>query len=243
MTAVAQLAFSRTDHPQRPPSSSQDIPTTISFEEHLARARERDEHVARRGYSFASLGMFGLHSAVFAQEGAETHISHPVALLSSATGGGKPDSFDRDPEIWVPAGQPAMPAPEASPAGSAAITPSAAALVASPSLNPQVSGRSDRAMTGDVTKKAQPPSSARRLQTSFLKSENTVTVVLSGTNRALKIALRSPAGPVHEIPKLKRLVEATVAEFEMDIAELHVNGSMSQPSFSLGGGVYGGRGR
>jgi hypothetical protein len=62
-----------------------------------------------------------------------------------------------------------------------------------------------------------------------------VSVTVAGPEEGLKIALRGPAGPATEIVKLRRLIEATVAHFEMDIAELHFNGNALDSAFSLGG--------
>ncbi len=72
---------------------------------------------------------------------------------------------------------------------------------------------------------------------------NPVNLVVSGPNDALTVVARSQDEPVHNATTIRRLVEVTVVEFEMHMAKFQINGQESQPIFSIGGGVYGGRAR
>ncbi|MEI9930267.1 MAG: hypothetical protein WDM89_06880 [Rhizomicrobium sp.] len=70
-----------------------------------------------------------------------------------------------------------------------------------------------------------------------------ISITVTGPEEALQIAARSQAGTDVEVAKLRKVIENTVAEFEMDIAELRVNGQTTATEFSLGGGANGGIGR
>jgi hypothetical protein len=64
-----------------------------------------------------------------------------------------------------------------------------------------------------------------------------VSVLVAGQSAALSIAVRYAADNADDYARLRRLVEDTAAEFGMNVGELQINGSATEPSFQtmLGG--------
>jgi hypothetical protein len=206
-------------------------------------------------YSFAELGMMGVHELVLPpaggppplQQAAQSAKSASVATSTahasiSAAPAAKPAS---SPLVYVPfmEGETSM---DASPVKSAVPGLGSAGqpvrIVTSPFMLPQ---------TIDLLKpthrtSAPPaplPADTAKAQAQAAKAPDPVSVVVSGPDQALQIAVRSSGEAPPEVAKLRRLIETTVAHFEMDIAELHVNGASIESVFSLGGGMNGGSAR
>lgn len=249
MTAVSLVAVAQGSAPQSPPPGADAGHSEPSFAEVLAKAKERQAQ--HRAYSFAELGMFGLHGAQFGANVRDEQTVHATSLLPGRTQDKGTDGRDSAPQSWLPISSPMrisqsggeMDAPPTSAFGNGLIEllGTNANGLAFASDNPfRTIGSSTRSEPATSGATARPkPSLPPQAQ------ESPVHVVVSGPKHALKIAVRdSQTGPA--AVKLRRLVESTVAQFEMHVAELHFNGLKGfgpEPVFSLGGGLYGGRAR
>jgi hypothetical protein len=203
-----------------------------------------------RAYSFAELGMFGLHQLILpadaktgtaavadaaAKSAATAHAAVKPAAARTAAATTAPA-----PLVYVPFMQSETPqasavvrvsaAGSASSASVAAIAPRASVTVAAP--KPQRAAAPGTAGSPDADTKQIAP-----------KTPDPVSVTVSGPDEALEIAVRSGGEPATEVTKLRRLIETTVASFEMDVARLHINGAAIENVFSLGGGANGGSAR
>lgn len=224
-----------------------------SFASLLDPAAKHDDPSHRRAYGFSELGMFGLHAIALvpdAKTGATA--SSTMAVLSGSSANGRPQ--DRrsmlDTLPWAP---PPVPAPlidlgqvrdsqlqavSANSAGSSEATAQGVASAPEPAADVARSGGADARSTAGAGLTMKLPAPLPQKQTA-----SPVNVVVSGPQQALKIAVRAQGEFTPEQAKLRRLIEVTVAQFEMDVAELHFNGSSSKPTFSMGGGINGGRAR
>lgn len=188
-------------------------------------------------YSFAQLGMFGLHAAEF-----PSGDDQKVAAGAKATAYAKPDAADKKdagtgtkqtavatPLVYVPfiygdASRVTMANLAIEPVATSKYAPVNVA-VASHANPPSAQSSAARPQTGAGVRKSLPEESGR--------DASDVSVTVTGPDEGLAIALR--AEPSTEVIKLRRLIEATVAHFEMDIAKLHFNGTSIDTAFSLGG--------
>jgi hypothetical protein len=234
-----------------PPPDTEAAHATASFAEVLAKAKERQQ-AQHRAYSFAELGMFGLHAAQFAADLRNEQQASARVLLPSSAPQATADVSDPEPQAWIAvqmsnraeAVHPSVPAIDGVPprqtnaptvlganvsGGTAAASGSFAGSTA------ETSGAPKGAAAGAAPKSLSAPLPQHR--------RHPVQVVVSGADDALKVAVRSDGEGAPA--KLRRLVETTVTQFEMHIAELHINGSSgfgAQPVFSPGG-FNGGRAR
>jgi hypothetical protein len=232
--------------------------TSTSFADLLDKAdgeekQKKKTQQQHQVYSFAELGMMGLHELVLPPAGsappqqtaqsaksASVATSTAHASISAATAA-KPAS---SPLLYVPfmEGETSV---NASPANSAvpglATVGQPGRIVTSPYMLPQtidlVKPPSHR------TNAPPPPLPADTAKAQSAKTPDPVSVVVAGPDQALQIAVRSSGEAPPEVAKLRRLIETTVAHFEMDVAELHVNGAAVETVFSLGGGMNGGSAR
>jgi hypothetical protein len=249
MTAVSLVAIAQDSAAQSPPPGVDSGHSAPSFAEVLAKAKERQAQ--HRTYSFAELGMFGLHGAQFSTDVRAEQAVRANSLLPARTEDRGQGAVGTEPQSWLqispqtdtPQSGGQMDAPPTSRFGNGPIEPlgTNANAVTFASGNPfrmiGSSTGSEPAISGGAARPKPPmPPEAH---------QSPVHVVVSGPKHALKIAVRdSQAGPA--AVKLRRLVESTVAQFEMHVAELHFNGLKGfgpEPVFSLGGGLYGGRAR
>jgi hypothetical protein len=250
MTAISLVASAQRGAAQPPPGSDK-THSIASFAELLAKAGARHEQ-EHRAYSFAELGMFGLHRAQFTAELREEELISAKALLPSPSREQMRDPTGIDPQVWIAVETP---------------TPSRVAVQVEAKQPPNVSPQSRSvSLLGATVSSVQSATtnSARNLESTpssesqtagagaapnisrSLLERHPVHVVVTGANNALQVAIRSDTSAAPTATKLRRLVEATVTQFEMHIAELHINGARSfasQPVFSLGGGFNGGRAR
>lgn len=235
----------------RPLSSDATQPAT-SFAQLLdapkdskAEKQKTPEHPA---YSFAELGMFGLHASAFVAdpEPAKTVHASVRPLRSSPTQSTimqvLPPASVQLVSVPFLEGELTASAPDLSvqPAAGIAIV----AVAKSTSLSP-IATTPSQAKLVPARAEAQPKSPATKaaLPQTRDTEPSAVSVVVSGPEDALQIALRTPSDTAPEVVKLRRLIETTVAHFEMDMAELHFNGDAIGSAFSLGGGMNGGTAR
>jgi hypothetical protein len=200
-------------------------------------------------YGFAELGMFGLHASQVAGDAA------PAKESPAHIGASPPVNNNTEASLTVPV------APPRNGASTLIYVPSLEAsdrppVIAAPSPSPQGSGSAAAAPPSRVnanpatarasSNRAAPPALPKNVvPLSTRKSAEPVSVAVTGPDNGLSIAVRSEAAAPPEIVKLRRLIESTVAKFEMDVAELHINGTAPavSPSFSIGGGMNGGGAR
>jgi hypothetical protein len=248
MTAISALVTAS------PPSAADDHAPQVgassvgrSFAELLNNGERHERRQQPRAYSFAELGMFGVHAA---QGNQVSH--HPNVLYRPEDLTETDDTIGAEPQLWaaIPQGvasfaeNPVAQIDRASPSVQSISADRAPAKLAQANTLASTgkasgSGRSEP----DFLPSLEPgrPAAAKVLTKPESPVAQPMSVVIAGEKHALKIAVRTNGAPAHLIPKLRRLVETTVTQFEMDIAELHFNGTAGSPAFSLGGGLYGGR--
>lgn len=250
MTAISALVTAS------PPGAADDHAPQVgassggrSFAELLNNGEKHERRQQPRAYSFAELGMFGVHAAQ-GNHGLVSH--HPNVLYRPEDLTETDDAIGAEPQLWAAIPQEVAPFAENPVAQVDRASPSVQSISAdrAPAKLAQAntlasagkasgSGRSE----ADPLPSLEPgrAAAAKVLTKPESPVAQPMSVVLAGEKHALKIAVRTNGAPAHLIPKLRRLVETTVTQFEMDIAELHFNGTAGSPSFSLGGGLYGGR--
>ncbi|HWA90272.1 MAG TPA: hypothetical protein VG889_09575 [Rhizomicrobium sp.] len=191
---------------------------------------------APTAYSFAELGMFGLHALVDGQSGAPAAAAKATAHARTVSAKAK----DTAAAPTQPAAQPLVYVPyiygEIASVPVQSVTPTAAASAAAP-VSAAMPAPAKSATTGikpgaPRTAPQLPKDPAEKVPVARPAADR-VSVAIAGPDDALKIAVR--AEPSSEVVKLRRLIEATVAHFEMDMAELHFNGNSMDTAFSLGG--------
>lgn len=203
-------------------------------------AKKQPEHPA---YSFAELGMFGLHAVQDADDSQKvtataTSTAHAKTAAAdkekkNAAGTTSSKSATAQPLVYVPYiyGEVAATAAPVdttpAPAGFASVS---AAMPAKPAAS------SSKSVTSNAApQQPKADSNQKLMEQAAQQKTDDVSVTVAGPDEGLKIAARGPSGPATEVVKLRRLIEATVAHFEMDIAELHFNGNALDSAFSLGG--------
>jgi hypothetical protein len=246
MTAVSLVAIAQGSAAKSPPPGVDSGHSEPSFADVLAKTKERQAQ--HRTYSFAELGMFGLHGAQFTTDVRDEQAIRANALLPARTEDRGQGAADTEPQSWLAIssetpnsqsdGQ--SDAPPTSRVGNGPIE-----LLGNANALAFAFGNTFRTI-GSSTR-SEPASGAPRPKPSLPPEahQSPVHVVVSGSKHALKIAVRDSQAEPGAV-KLRRLVENTVAQFEMHVAELHFNGSQGfgpEPVFSLGGGLYGGRAR
>jgi len=203
-------------------------------------------------YSFAELGMFGLHKLVLsADQQADAAAEAPAARITAlanvsketATHASAPrtPSHAAAPLVYVPvievSDRPALPEVQGiEAAGAGSPLPGAASRAKAGDAGSPQSARSASA-------KLPEPLRFQTAANATPKGRDTLNVSVSGPDEALAIAIRSGADGSQEVTRLRQLIESTVAHFEMDIAQLHVNGTSVETAFSLGGMANGGSAR
>lgn len=206
-------------------------------EEGKKQAKKMPDHPA---YSFAELGMFGLHAVQAADEPAKVTAPAKATAHAKTTAADKEKknassstSASATPLVYVPFiyGEVTSVAAQAdavqAPSGFASVS---AAMPAKTAAATSAKPEPSRA----APQQPKTPGRASQPVPAEQKADD-VSVTVSGPEQGLQIALRGPVEPQAEVVKLRRLIEATVAHFEMDIAELHFNGSALDSAFSLGG--------
>lgn len=196
-------------------------------------------------YSFAELGMFGLHATALAPDANAKPAAAAKLLAPTVDTASRMDEIHSAiapaPLIYVPslnvAASP-MATQQQVAAATGARAPAAPAAVSTlpSSKAPAKATVPAAARTASATvAKLAAPNAVR-------KALDPVAVTVAGTQDELHIAMRSQNQSPVEVVNLRRLVETTVAQFEMAIAELHINGQAgSDPTFSIMGGADGGR--
>ena len=259
MSTIALISVASNDIKSAQASIPDAGQTSTSFADLLDKAESGEEKQKKKTqqhqvYSFAELGMMGLHELVLPPDGKappqQTTQSAKLAGVappavhtqSTATPPAKPAA---SPLVYVPfidgdSGMTASPVKAAAPALATVGQPGR--IVTSPNAMPKTL---DPLKPPSHRAAAPPPqqADATKSQAPAAKAADPVSVVVTGPDQALQIAVRSSGEAPPEVAKLRRLIETTVAHFEMDVAELHVNGAAIETVFSLGGGMNGGSAR
>lgn len=249
MTAIATLLTQAKEGPAAQPllpaAADTSHPAT-SFAKLLEDADNKPKAApAHRAYSFAELGMFGLHATQFSstpEPAAKSQGSGKVLIEPAADKTReKNKSAGTTPIIYVTSLDVA-----ASPMPSHAAAASAGSVTTAKTQAPAATPVAARNAAASDAKVPAPQRSAASTAAKLSeaaaarKTVDPVSVTVAGPDDALQIAVRS--APASEIVNLRRLVRTTVAQFEMAVAELHVNGMAGEdPTFSMMGGADGGR--
>ncbi|MBV8975786.1 MAG: hypothetical protein JOZ13_00230 [Alphaproteobacteria bacterium] len=231
-------------------------PPTTSFADLLDGHEQQKPHAPRshRAYSFAELGMFGLHKFLLTpQQQAEAKqtapmakIEAPTAASGTATGltaAGRTTQQPPVPLVYVPAievaDRPAAPAFQNAGTGSRVSQSPMGQLASQNRSSDTKAPMLDRSATAKAADLKATPDALIAMR----KGRDAISLSVSGPDEALAIVLRSDGAGMQEVTRLRQLIETTVAHFEMDIAQLHVNGAAVGTVFSLGGGANGGGAR
>jgi hypothetical protein len=205
-----------------------------------------------QSFTFAELGMFGLHQAQISsaattndeaagtavaqaggtslQDGNARLPSDPNGLAGAQQRGGAAPQLGVEPEL-----ENAGPGLERE--SNVVMAPPHAPSFAAPqdraAIEPDVSGLSSREAGGGMRWPSPP-----------MRGTNAVNLVVGGPNEALTIVARGMDQSVEDGARLRRLFEETAADFGMDVAEFRLNGSATQPSSrSIAGEGHGSRTR
>jgi hypothetical protein len=259
MSSIAMVSVTSHDVNSTQASIQDAGQTSTSFADLLDKADSEEKQKKKtqqqhQVYSFAELGMMGLHELVLPPAGSappqqttqSAKLASVVAPAAHAASSAAPAKPAASPLLYVPFldGDTSMNAsPVKSGAPGLATVGQPVRIVTSPYMLPQAI---DMVKPPSHRTNAPPPplpADTAKAQNQAAKTPDPVSVVVSGPDQALQIAVRSSGEAPPEVAKLRRLIETTVAHFEMDVAELHVNGAAVETVFSLGGGMNGGSAR
>jgi len=208
---------------------------------------------AHRAYSFSELGMFGLHNLELSggSQTTATAVSAPTKLAAVMPASARPSASSASAMAPAANAKPLVYVPFIDGDANAETVQAAASRPVSGPANPPGTPLLSTHMlprTIDLLPPphgaAPPPTQGNTAKPAAAEAKpDAVSVTVSGPDEALQIAVRGDAEAPSEVVKLRRLIETTVAHFEMDIAELHINGASVEDAFSLGGGMNGGSAR
>jgi hypothetical protein len=258
MSTIALVTVGSNDHNAMQQALPDSGPATTAFADLLDDTREPKQktHKAEMThpvYSFAELGMFGLHELVLppdprpntappSEGGVKlAAVTHTAATPESTA----PEPAEAPPLVSVPFLQTE---PEAGNTVMGVTPPAGGSKGSAGTIGGirSFAGGTVIDLVKPERQNAPPPaaqSAKAQMRQTPAKAADPVSVTVSGPDQALAIAVRSGGEPGTEVTKLRRLIETTVASFEMDIAQLHVNGAAVEDVFSLGGGMNGGSAR
>jgi hypothetical protein len=260
MSTIALISVATNDIKTAQASIPDAGQTSTSFADLLDKADSGEEKQKKKTqqhqvYSFAELGMMGLHELVLPPDGKappqkpaqSAKLAQVATSMASSQNAAQPTAKPAaaSPLVYVPFidGDTSMAASTVK-----AVAPALATvgqrghIVTGPNAMPKTL---DPLKPPSHRAAAPPPQQAdtAKSQAPAAKAADPVSVVVAGPDQALQIAVRSSGEAPPEVAKLRRLIETTVAHFEMDVAELHVNGAAIETVFSLGGGMNGGSAR
>jgi hypothetical protein len=205
-------------------------------------AKAHARTAAPHAYSFAGLGMFGLHASEFVADSKDVaQVSATRLLPMDAINGGR----DRSQATRSQAAPPLIHVPSLkvdAPEGVADQQQFVVRSISKPALEGKAVGSVAIAAAETESGGVSSPRAgggAATVPTLSKPAPDRVSVTVSGPDEALTIAVRSTGEPAPEVVRVRRLIETTVAQFEMAIAELHFNGKAASPAFSIGGGMNG----
>jgi|GEM_PF-4892038 len=208
--------------------------------------RERRTAPSHRAYNFAELGMFGLHASEFEPDQPAKVSARPASLAhtsASARNSAAAQTISaQHPLIYVPS------LSGDSQANISTQVSSPLRVNVAPAM--RYAGGNGMALSKAPTPETgtSPEGSARavvpkKMDIALIQAREPVAVAVSGPDDALKVVVRSTGEPTPEVVRMRRLIESTVAQFEMTLSELHFNGQAASPVFSIGGGMNGGSAR
>ena len=200
-----------------------------------------------RLFSFSELGMFGRNGA---QSGPVPEQVEALEVAGAAdTVEGAISPVGQSPVLQQNAPQPAALRPgeqKGGPAQSmrAALVPLLARseLLAAAQITPEPSVNAQRGNNGESFSLGGSGTVARtNLSAQLSPRANPVSMLVSGSDEALSIVARAGGA---DPAQMRRLIESTAAEFDVNVAEFHFNGSTTELSFpSAIGGNHGNRSR
>jgi len=218
-----------------------------SFASLLGRTPADGNSGVARSYGFSALGMFGLSGAASDNPGSESVGTLPVSDAAETATAASHAAADSAPSLQhgeVPStgqlrGQAASPVQELAriqvplvDGGEAIAAETQAESSCSGSIEPEGSAPAEG---------SGPPAPARSRPP---MRPAPVNLLVSGSDDALQIVLRSPDDTPEARFRQRRLVEKIAAEFGVTLASVHLNGSDTEPSFaSRIGGAHGDRAR
>jgi len=239
-----------------PPPGANSAPVGTQFanllDSHADQSTKQEKTRSHRVYSFAELGMFGLHRFLLAPNRPdEVKESAPAAAIASLA----KISQESAPSAAITASSSSgtavlvyVPAIEVADRPVLPSTPGAGSSGVKASASVALSSQTGEARSIESSEPEHPVSPkfaepAQHAAPTPAKTPDDLAVVVSGPDKALAVAIRAAVDGSQEVTRLKQLIESTVAHFEMDIAQLRVNGATVGPAFSLGGGSNGGSAR
>jgi hypothetical protein len=198
-----------------------------------------DEGARHRTFSFSDLGVLGLHAGTSGSAARMSSTQNPQDANSYLASGELEAATRRDAAGYP---LPEMILADASPASRSLAPDMPSTSIELHLLSENATSPGGTLATSGVDFAEGESETAiapkQRFSTPESRATNPVSVTVSGPDEALVVTARVQ-GEVITDSRLQRMVETMAAEFDMQIDELRLNGSLEQPISSIGRNAYG----